>query len=1103
MQKLRMTKSLLALIISGSVFAGTCASAQQITPPEKWDVLTPPEKQQTIKIDTTETTWSNLDVSPDGKSIIFDMLGDIYLLPISGGEAKPLLKDNAWNIQPKFSPDGKQVAFISDRNGAYNLWIMNADGTNLHQITKEPNNAVHNPYWSPDGNYIAVRKAYMGARSIAGGSVWMYHKTGGKGVQLRDKLHAKQPQKNLSEPAFSPDGKFVYFSLDATSGQRWEYSKNAVGEIFEIRKKELATGEETTVVSGAGGAIRPIPSPDGKYLAFVRRVHMQSALYVKDLRSGIEKQVYLGLDRDLQEANGEHGNTPAFDWTPDGESLVFWAGGKFHRLNTTSNETAEIPLHVKVDKQVTPAVRFAVDVAPDTFKVKMARWSQLSPNGKYTLFQALGHLYIKNNKSGKTKRLTKQKEHFEYYPSFSPDGKYVVYTTWDDQKLGSIKLVKTRGGKAKTLTKDPGHYISPRFSQDGKHITYEKVTGGYLLSGDWSMEPGIYTMSLKAKQPKLISRSGNNPHFSADQQRVFFSVNSSETETKLQSVNLNGKDKRTHYKGEYITDFRVSPDGKWVAFIQDYNVYIAPFISTGDTLSIGKKSHSFPVSQASDESGEFMNWAHDSQSVTWAFGPKLYEKSLQDSFAFLTGQSAEDIKNKKATVSDITFEQKADKPEGFTALVGGNIVTMRSADDTQEVINDGVVLIKDNRIAKVGTRSSITIPKDAKVIDVSGKTLIPGLVDVHAHGSYGSYEIQPEQNWNQFSNLAFGVTTIHDPSTSTTEVFSMSEMAKAGKTVAPRIFSTGRILYAGKANGYHVIVDNYDDAYFHVNRLKEVGAISVKSYAHPQRRIRQQILTAARNLGMMVVPEGTGKFQLNMNQVIDGHTGVEHAVNVPKLYNDVAQMWSQTDVGYTPTLGVAYGGLEGERYWYHHTNVWENERLMRYVPKYIVEPISVRPKKAPEEHYNHIKVAESAKALRDKGVRVLLGAHGQREGLAAHWELWMLNQGGFTPWEALRAGTIDGAKYLGLDKDVGSIEEGKLADIAVIDGDVLEDLRRSEFVAYTIINGRVYETKTMNEVGVETSTRQPFFFENSADANMHPNTKAYMEEKAHKYHWKH
>lgn len=1098
-----MTKSLLALIISGSVFAGTCASAQQITPPEKWDVLTPPEKQQTIKIDTTETTWSNLDVSPDGKSIIFDMLGDIYLLPISGGEAKPLLKDNAWNIQPKFSPDGKQVAFISDRNGAYNLWIMNADGTNLHQITKEPNNAVHNPYWSPDGNYIAVRKAYMGARSIAGGSVWMYHKTGGKGVQLRDKLHAKQPQKNLSEPAFSPDGKFVYFSLDATSGQRWEYSKNAVGEIFEIRKKELATGEETTVVSGAGGAIRPIPSPDGKYLAFVRRVHMQSALYVKDLRSGIEKQVYLGLDRDLQEANGEHGNTPAFDWTPDGESLVFWAGGKFHRLNTTSNETAEIPLHVKVDKQVTPAVRFAVDVAPDTFKVKMARWSQLSPNGKYTLFQALGHLYIKNNKSGKTKRLTKQKEHFEYYPSFSPDGKYVVYTTWDDQKLGSIKLVKTRGGKAKTLTKDPGHYISPRFSQDGKHITYEKVTGGYLLSGDWSMEPGIYTMSLKAKQPKLISRSGNNPHFSADQQRVFFSVNSSETETKLQSVNLNGKDKRTHYKGEYITDFRVSPDGKWVAFIQDYNVYIAPFISTGDTLSIGKKSHSFPVSQASDESGEFMNWAHDSQSVTWAFGPKLYEKSLQDSFAFLTGQSAEDIKNKKATVSDITFEQKADKPEGFTALVGGNIVTMRSADDTQEVINDGVVLIKDNRIAKVGTRSSITIPKDAKVIDVSGKTLIPGLVDVHAHGSYGSYEIQPEQNWNQFSNLAFGVTTIHDPSTSTTEVFSMSEMAKAGKTVAPRIFSTGRILYAGKANGYHVIVDNYDDAYFHVNRLKEVGAISVKSYAHPQRRIRQQILTAARNLGMMVVPEGTGKFQLNMNQVIDGHTGVEHAVNVPKLYNDVAQMWSQTDVGYTPTLGVAYGGLEGERYWYHHTNVWENERLMRYVPKYIVEPISVRPKKAPEEHYNHIKVAESAKALRDKGVRVLLGAHGQREGLAAHWELWMLNQGGFTPWEALRAGTIDGAKYLGLDKDVGSIEEGKLADIAVIDGDVLEDLRRSEFVAYTIINGRVYETKTMNEVGVETSTRQPFFFENSADANMHPNTKAYMEEKAHKYHWKH
>lgn len=1103
MQHSTIKKRFLPFLITGSLLTSTHTVAETIIPPEKWDVLTPPEQQQTITIDTRETTWSNLDISPDGKHIIFDMLGDIYLTPISGGEAKPLLLDNAWNIQPKFSPDGNQVAFISDRNGAYNLWIMNIDGSDLQQITKEPNNAVHNPYWSPDGNYIAVRKAYMGARSIAGGSVWMYHKTGGKGVQLRNKLHATQPQKNLSEPAFSPDGKFVYFSLDATAGQRWEYSKNAVGEIFEIRKKELATGEETTVVSGAGGAIRPTPSPDGTQLAFVRRVHMQSALYIKDLRSGIEKQVYLGLDRDLQEANGEHGNTPAFNWTPDGKALIFWAEGKFHQLNTTTHEVKEIAVHINIKKDVTPAVRFAVDVAPDTFKVKMARWSQLSPNGKHTIFQALGHLYIKNNKSGKVKRLTKQNDHFEYYPAFSPDGKYIVYTTWDDQKLGTIKLIKIRSGKVKTLTKAPGHYISPRFSQDGKHITYEKITGGYLLSGDWSMEPGIYTMPLNTQQPTLISRSGNNPHFSADQTRIFFTTETSATETQLQSVNVNGKDKRTHYKGDYITDFRVSPNGKWLSFIQDYNVYIAPFISTGDTLNIGKKSHDFPVSQASDESGEFMNWSHDSESVTWAFGPKLYQKSLTDSFAFLTGQNKEDIHDKKATVTDITFEQKADKPQGFTALVGGNIVTMRNADNAQEVIKNGVVLIKDNRISKVGTVENIDIPNSAKVIDVKGKTLIPGLIDVHAHGSYGSYEIQPEQNWNQFSNLAFGVTTIHDPSTSTTEVFSMSEMVKAGKTIAPRIFSTGRILYAGKANGYHVVVDTYEDAYFHVNRLKEVGAISVKSYAHPQRRIRQQILTAARNLNMMVVPEGTGKFQLNMNQIIDGHTGVEHAVNVPKLYDDVVQMWSQTNVGYTPTLGVAYGGLEGEKYWYHHTNVWENERLMRYVPKYIIEPVSVRPKKAPEEHYNHIKVAESAKVLRDKGVRVLLGAHGQREGLAAHWELWMLHQGGFTPWEALRAGTIDGAKYLGLDTDIGSIEVGKLADIAVIDGDILNDLRRSEFVSYTVINGRVYDTKTMNEIGAEATTRQPFFFETSPNTTMHPNTKAYMEEKAHKYHWKH
>ncbi len=1071
----------------------------------KWDVLNPPGGQRTVSIDTNETTWSNLDVSPDGKTIVFDMLGDLYTMSIKGGEAKALTSDMAWNFQPRFSPDGKTLAFISDRKGGDNIWLMDVDGSNLRQISKEKHNIVHNPYWSPDGNYILGKQGQMTGRSIAAGSIWMYHKSGGKGLEVRERLHGKVSQKNIAEPAFSPDGRYVYYALDGTSGSRWQYNKNAVGEVYEVRRWDLQTAEEETIIQGAGGAIRPTPSHDGKQLAFVKRIDQQTALYVKDLKSGIEREVYLGLDRDLQETSGEHGNTTAYAWTPDDKKLVFWAGGIFHSVDVSDNTVTDIPVHLKVEKKISPALRFAVDVAPDTFKVKMARWTQISPDGKNILFQALGHIYVRNVKSGKAKRLTKQKDHFEYYPSFSRDGKSVVYTTWDDNKLGSVKIAKLRNGRSHTVTRNKGHYIEPSFSPDGKKVLFKKITGGHLLSGDWSMEPGIYLADSKGgKKSKIrrVTQSGYNAHFTANTDRVYFSERGKDNHLLFKSTNLNGKDERTHFTGDFITDYKASPDGKWIAFSQHFNTFVAPFVTTGKTLTVGKGTESFPVKQVSKQSGDYINWTADSSELTWAFGSHFYRRPMTDTFAFLNG-APEEMPEAVAQGLDVGFDKKADMPEGLLALVGGRVVTMRNADNEQEIIEDGVVLIENNRIKAVGKRSEVQIPSKAKQMDISGKTVIPGLIDAHAHGSYASYGIQPEQNWGQYSNLAFGVTTIHDPSNDTGEVFSMSELAKAGMTVAPRIQSVGRILYAGNLPGYKANIGNLEDAKFHIQRLKDSGAISVKSYNHPRRDTRQQVIAAARELNMMVVPEGGAKFQHNMNMIVDGHTGVEHALPIEDVYSDVKQFWSQSQVGYTPTFVVAYGGISGENYWYQHTDVWKNQRLMRYVPKYMVEPIATRPMKAPEHHFNHIEVAKTAKELRDEGIKVNIGAHGQREGLAAHWELWSMAQGGFSGWEAIRGGTIDGASYLGMDKDIGSIEVGKLADMAIIDGDPTKDIRRSEFVAYTVINGRIYDTKTMNEVGNYDNKRNEFFFEKGSVTNMHPATATYLEEKAHNYHWKH
>ncbi|MEO9944527.1 amidohydrolase family protein [Paraglaciecola sp.] len=1101
-KKLFIAASLFNLL---SLSFATFAEDKQTENKKEWDVLSPPLDLSTVSISTDETTWSSLDITPDDKHIVFDMLGDIFIVDSAGGDAKALTQDFAWNIHPAVSPDGKKIAFISDRGGLSNLWVMNLDGTNLKQVSTEKYNLIHSPKWSPDGQYIAVSKGIMSSRSIPAGEIWLYHHAGGDGLAIKKRVNGKKDQKNIADPAFSPDGKYLYFTQDVSGGSTFSYNRDPLKGIFAITRYELATGEEERFVSGTGGSIVPTPSPDGKHLAFIRRVKNKTALFVKNLSTGLEKAVYLDLERDMQEGFGSEGYFAYFDWTSDSKNLVFWTAGKFHQLSLKNQSLKTIPVSVKTELQYANALRVDVDVAPDSFPIKMTRWAQKSPNGKSILFQALGKLYVKDIKSGKTKRLTKQNNHDELYPRYSNDGKNIVYTTWNDQELGTVSIVKARGGKGKAITKMPGHYIEPSFSTDGKLVVYKKVTGGYLLSPEYSTEPGIYVRNLKSGDTSRIAKSGAAPHFAGDNKRVYMTTpvaGSSYSETQLISVDLNGEDKRQHlYGADKVAEYRLSHDKKWVAFVYQYNAYIAPFVDTGKRVSIGPKMSSLPVKQISSKAGEFLTWSANSQSVSWYHGATFYERDLNDTFDFITS-STKPLPEPVTEGIDLSFEQTSDKPSGYKALVGGTIVTMRNADNEQEVIKNGVVLIKDNKIEKIGKNGEIAIPDGALMISTEGKTILPGLIDTHAHGSQGSNEIIPQQNWSMYSALSFGVTSIHDPSNDTTEIFSAAELQKAGKIIAPRIYSTGTILYGAEALGYKAIINSYDDALFHIQRLKDTGAISVKSYNQPRRDTRQQVLAAAKALGMMVVPEGGGKFQQNISMLVDGHTGLEHSLPIAKGYDDLTELWSATKFGYTPTFVVSYGGMMGEEYFYDKTEVWKNERLMRYTPSFLVDRRSIRRPTAPENQYNHYAVAEYAKALRDKGVSVHIGAHGQREGLAAHWELWIMEQGGFTPWEALRAGTIDGATHLGMNQQVGSIEIGKLADLMVIDGDVLTDIRRSEYVTYTVINGRVYDSATMNEVGSK-KVREDFFFEHDNQLFMPEATTQAMHEKAHKYHWVH
>lgn len=1101
-----MQRILLSLlfVISPQLFAVEPSEESKDKP--KWDVSSDQYHTQEITIDTTETTWSNVTVSHDGKTLVFDMLGDIYSVPMAGGEATALTSGIAWNYQPRYSPDGTRIAFVSDRAGGDNLWIMNADGSDAKAVTDEAEHLVLNPAWSPDGNYLVGRKGFYSTRSIPAGEIWMFHHGGGNGVNLVKRPNKDSDQKNRAEPAFSPDGKYVYYSADITAGKIWQYNKNAIDSLFAIKRLELASGETSTVVSGPGGAVRPTPSPDGKKIAYIkRRLGLVSQIMLKDLESGLEKLVYDGFERDHQETSGAAGNAPAIAWLPDGESIAFWTAGGFQRVNVSNGAVTEIPVHIKTTRKIRPALRSKVQVATDDFEVNAIRWASFTPDKKNVVFQALGYIWVKDLGTGKQQRLTRQTEHYEFYPVISPDGRSVLYTTWNDQAFGSVQISNMKGRKSTVLTPQPGHYIEPAFSADGKQVLFRKIEGGYLLSPLWSQETGIYRVAADAKQaPKLVSKNGSTPQFSADASRVFFSTTTGtlDTELLLNSVNLDGKDKRKHLQGAKSTQFRVSPDGQWVAFSENFRTYIAPFFSNGKTITLTSETKDFSVKQVSARSGEFLSWSADSRTLDWSHGRYLYQRDLNQAFAFLKG-APQTLPEPAESGLDLAFTQQGDRPQGHIALVGGRVVTMRDSDQQSEVIEDGVVLIENNRITAVGPRSEINIPAGAFVLDVSGKTVLPGLVDAHAHGGHASYEITPQQNWMQLANLAFGVTTIHDPSNDTSEFFAGSELQKSGQLLAPRIFGTGTILYGAYVPGYSAETNSIEDARFHIQRLNDAGAISVKSYNQPRRNQRQQIIQAASELDMMVVPEGGMRFQHNMSMIVDGHTTLEHSVPVQNVYDDVKQLWSQSETAYTPTFIVSYGGMMGEEYWYDRTNVWENPRLMRYTPKSVVYPRSIRRPKAPDSEYNHIYVARGAKALRDLGVNVNIGAHGQRAGLAAHWEIWSMVQGGFTPWEALRGATIDGANSLGMDHDIGSLEAGKLADIMIVDGNPLEDIYRSEYVSHTLINGRLYDTASMNQIAPDEVARQALFFELEGGDSWTVSAQQSLEQKAKALHWQH
>lgn len=1058
---------------------------------------------ETLAFSTDEGSWMSLDVTPDGTHIIFELLGDLYRLPIEGGHAERITSGLSYDAQPTISPQGDKLAFISDRNGANNLWVSDIDGNNARKISDAKQWGPISPAWSADGRYVVV------TNKAVKNQIKLYHVDGGSGTALTGVTEEDEVW-GVGVVA-SPDGRYLYFAAAVDS-------RGPVDNFpaTQIVRYEISSGILDQLTQAEGGGVRPELSPDGMLLVYGSRSESKTGLRVRNLQTGDDRWLTYPVQRDGQENYRPPSRDllPGYSFTPDGIAVVFNAEGKIWRVRLSDGEKTEIPFTANIELDVGPDLTAPYAVPQGPLTATLIHDPDISPEGDQIVASVLTKLYVQGTDSEESPERLTTGDNWEYKPVHSPDGRWIAYVTWSMNDGGHIWRVRSRGGRPQQLTDVAAFYTDLVYSPDGESL-YAMRGNEYMRHQTFSEFGGLAIplelVSIPAdggSQTVLASAHGaRTPHFGADHERIYlyddkglFSLQIDGTDRREELVVTGPRGNQRGEKPPMAEAVKISPDGMHALALVSKQVWLLAVSRTGgNPPTIDVRSPDLPATRLTDIGADFFGWSRDGNSIWWAIGNSFMQRSV-DSVALRMPDDDEDDdgetdsdeafvpldEHDAVAVTRLAVVVDRDKPTGSLLLQNVNVISMAGATTAvmSSVARRQDVLITNNRIAAVGDSGSLAVPDDADRIDVSGKYLLPGFIDTHAHWEFRTGNVLEPQNWSIIANLAYGVTAGLDVQTATTDYLAYRDLVDIGQSIGQRAFMTAVGIFGGTD------FESYDATHSYLRRYKDhYRTPNIKSYMVGNRKQRQWIVRASQDLGLMPTTEGAADQKMNITHAIDGMHGNEHTLPDSPLFKDVVELFARTRTAYTPTLIVQYNAETMREYFFTRTNVHDNEKLQRFYPHNRLDQLTQRrPGWQRDGEFQFIEAAAQAAKIQRAGGLVGVGGHAELQGLGYHWEMWAFEMGGMTPAEVLRAATIDGAKIIGIDQDLGSIEPGKLADIVVLDANPLDNIRNTTAIHRVIQNGRVYDGNSLDQTWPEQVALEPFWWWSEDDPRFSPDS---------------